>query len=848
MRNTVITRILYGIGVFLLTFLFLELFINGNRGIRSQGIAKATLPVVSFVQDGEVFNEVHGYVTPRNTGNFRADITPVLANKTIEVSVDPYGQQVSHMSFEVRDLTGNRLIQSGDVKNLHVLDGGITRAEITLENLYQPDNEYLLVVLLNTRQVESARYYSRIVYTDEDYPVKDVLGFITAFHRETFSKNNRSAIEQHLDTDTNTTQTASYADVNIHSDYEAVTWGGIDPVETQEPVWTFTDLQKNTYSVVGTYQVAVEGTQKTTVYRCEDRYTVRVNDEGEYSLRDFERKTRQVFDPSTAIYQRNQVLLGVTSDHLESMASEDRKSVAFVNDGALYAYKTSDRVAAYVFGFAETEDRDLRDLYPQSDIHLLRVGNEGDVDFLVVGYMNRGEYEGQVGIAEYTYDCEHHTIRRNAFVAFDGSAAHLRKQLSTGVYMNEQNNAYFTVNGTLYEIDTEASRTRVVTAGLESAAAASSDNGRLVAYQETSNGVETGNLVLLDLTDRSQRIIQAEVGSKLTPLGFFGEDLIYGITQDEDRVINGAGQEFQPMSHVKIVGMTLEELEDYHKDGYYISSCDIAEDQITLHRVQKAEDESGALYYQTTSDDQIVSGVANDNAGELLQQTDPSYGRIMAIRIDNITGNNIRYIRPQLSEAPANQIDAAPSQIVRYNVYGPYGLDSYSDTASIAVTDAAALRGAVTDNSGLYVWKNDKRSLAEVEDISRNENVQTTGNTVAECLQMIYDYEGNAQSLDAVVGSSMTAQEGIASFVRGSTVMDLSGCEFDQMLYYVSEYHPVMGMTDNQTAALIVGYSDYNVILYDPINGGRRVLNRRTAREIFESCGNRFIAYVTEEE
>lgn len=59
-----------------------------------------------------------------------------------------------------------------------------------------------------------------------------------------------------------------------------------------------------------------------------------------------------------------------------------------------------------VFGFADAENMDVRTLCDLHDIRLISVDEKGNTTFTVVGYMNRGVHEGQVGVAVYYFDAE----------------------------------------------------------------------------------------------------------------------------------------------------------------------------------------------------------------------------------------------------------------------------------------------------------------------------------------------------------------------------------------------------------------------------------------------------------
>ena len=53
--------------------------------------------------------------------------------------------------------------------------------------------------------------------------------------------------------------------------------------------------------------------------------------------------------------------------------------------------------ATCLFTFSDGSNEDVRADYKKHDVKVLSVTDEGNVDFLVYGYMNRGSYEGQMG-------------------------------------------------------------------------------------------------------------------------------------------------------------------------------------------------------------------------------------------------------------------------------------------------------------------------------------------------------------------------------------------------------------------------------------------------------------------
>jgi hypothetical protein len=55
------------------------------------------------------------------------------------------------------------------------------------------------------------------------------------------------------------------------------------------------------------------------------------------------------------------------------------------------------------------------------EIQLLEADGNGNVTFAVYGYMNRGEHEGQVGVAVYYYNVEQSSVEEKVFIPTDTS-------------------------------------------------------------------------------------------------------------------------------------------------------------------------------------------------------------------------------------------------------------------------------------------------------------------------------------------------------------------------------------------------------------------------------------------
>ena len=74
---------------------------------------------------------------------------------------------------------------------------------------------------------------------------------------------------------------------------------------------------------------------------------------------------------------------------------------------------------------------DIRENYDEHAIRILKADEGGSIDFVVYGYMNRGEHEGQVGVSVCHYDCVTNTVEEMLFIPTTLSYQVVKEQLDT---------------------------------------------------------------------------------------------------------------------------------------------------------------------------------------------------------------------------------------------------------------------------------------------------------------------------------------------------------------------------------------------------------------------------------
>ena len=89
-----------------------------------------------------------------------------------------------------------------------------------------------------------------------------------------------------------------------------------------------------------------------------------------------------------------------------------------------------------------------------------------------------------------------------------------------------------------------------------------------------------------------------------------------------------------------------------------------------------------------------------------------------------------------------------------------------------------------------------------------------------------------------------TAFEILSQSLRKERILNLTGCALDSVLYYVDLDRPVLVLTGEKQAYLIVGFNEQNIVLMDPESGTIYKKGLNDSREMFEQFGNQFITYL----
>lgn len=846
MKLSVIKGITFGV-VFIAAAILFGVFSNrGNMDMTAQ-MNDATQPLIYMDVAGNTANCLYGYRDELDMAYVHDNITPLEEGRKLSFTIDKFGQNITGVSYQVRSVSGERLIEET------VVEDTIDRADtmdvsITLKDLIDTDTEYMLVLLLQTEEEdEPLRYYTRIIQSDSLHQ-KEKIDFLMDFHDKTFDKNSAGDIAKYLESDA-TGDNTSLNLVNIHCSFDQITWADLEVTQETKPILSVLDLNGSTGAFELSYIASSMEGKETTYYQVVEYYSVRYTTNRMYLL-DFERKMEQIFEPEESSYVNNKIVLGIGSADMQMEESDDGKTIAFVTGDRLFSYNATNSKMSTLFSFYDTKELDQRELNQEYGIKIMNVDEVGNVSFMVYGYMCRGQHEGHMGVCVYYYDNLTGIVKEQVYIPYTKSYEILKNGVEKLSYINKNGKLFLELEDSIYEIDIESKTYSVLVTDLEAGQCKVSKSGQMVVWQDNEENVyESKTIHVMDLNTEEVMDITAESDEYILALGFIGEDLIYGLAKKTDIQVDNNGYLVYPMYRVKIQNESGQILKTYDPQGIYVVDAVVEENQIKLSRVSKEVDtDTGVVTYEKAPEDQIVSA-QDDSVGK--NYTEFGYSDLYEYFLRIVVNGKIKASAVQnfvsefeLYEGSKEVAISIHNNAIRYYVYDTRGIIDISTEAEVAVDTAYNANGLVLNDTGTYVWRNEARRTKN-QIMAIKENVITEEkNALSVCLDTILAKEGVTRNTAYMLQQGQNAIQILEENLESAQVLDLTGCDFEAMLYYLNRDIPVLVRLERGGAVLVTGFNDTQIVIMDPISGTLYKKNMDTAKEEFAKNGNCFITYV----
>ena len=837
-------RIVFCVVIFLLSVFVISTMLNKGNTDMTTEMSHATFPSVVFKADGMKYNRMKGYITDMDIYRMHDSMTPVGADRKLSIEIDSFDNVIQKISFQVRSLSDGRLIEDTEVLDYIESEEGMT-ADITLKDLMAYGEEYSLCIYLTTGDNKVIRYYTTVVRND-DTAYSEKLDFSYNFSDTTFDRSRGKELATYLESNEQGDNT-TYERVDIHCSLDQICYGTLNISRISEPEAVIRDIDDETAVIDIIFRAEVPENNRKKRFMVYETYRMRLGDERMYLL-DYERTMDQIFDMDKGNLTENKAILGIVDRNVVMSENNDGNCLAFINCGRLFVYNMSESKLAYVFGFYDDDLADLRELDPDNGIKIFSVDETGNVRFAVYGYLNRGIHEGMNGISVYYYDSVRNTVEEEAFIPYNGSFEFLKYDISRAAYANSSGEGFFYLNDSFYKVDLRTGSTEILAEDLDSDHFCASSNGQMAAWVDYyGEDRYSSNLSLLNMVTGSLKNISVLPNEGIVPVGFFGDDIVYGIARREDILEDLSGHTVFPMYQIKICDWNGNLVKEYVPQNSYVTDVIRGDGMYTL----KLSSISGAGIMTPLPDDQLLDNstpLHGKNVTELAV-TDAYETITQLVLKKSVDLKNLQILNPKqvIYEGERSaKIDGMPVEKNYFVLtYNGRVKDIFSKSCD-AVTVADTENGTVRDNRGRTVFRHttmpEKNQIMAIsEEIAQAVQVSGRADTLRACIDVITSYE-NVPLKDYPAGDNLSEADIIESVMEKSTALDLCGCNLDSVLYYTARDIPVIAsMADKYY--LIIGYNKVILVIMDPMNGDLERVNRDEYEEYFANSGNRFYTY-----
>ena len=771
-----------------------------------------SFPEVMVDFGGRLANRMCGYAQPMQADFMRDSVTPLDTTKSLKFMINPYDTEVSSLSYEIRTSDGSKVMENRKVKNLGTEDSYLS-ADIAISSDLRLNQEYSMQIMLET-SAGNVYYYTRVV-SRSGLNTENYISFVQSFYENCMDKNMADNLASYLEPQSSGTAT-NFANIDIHSTLAEVSWGSLSPQIYKRGIPVIKDINETTASITMDYQMSAKNSDgQTEIYDVSEFYRMRYT-QTRIRLLDFYRSTRQVFDPELSVITDAGLLLGIRDRNVTYLTSEDNSIIAFAQEGDLWTYTPESGKMVEVFSFRRNEKGDYRDSRTDHAYKIIRVESGGDMDFVLYGYMNRGIHEGYTGVCVYHYNSDQNLVEEKLFIPSTESHTFLDSDMGTLSYVSEDNCLYLLLAGKLYRVDIDAGTYETMEEGIRSENFAVSDTNAHASWLVTE-GADEGKIKEIDFETRAVHLLQPAKGQQLRVCGYMNEDLVYGILLDGDTLEDASGRPAEGLHTLRIEDFEGNLKKEYHQEGLYITDITVGTTLMEFELSAK-----GSTGYVVRRKDNIVNNIKAVTNRIAIELTNLSRtGTMVRLSFGASPDTKTPLVITAKMRSIGEQTVLLDTQIPEDNIYYVYAygsLDSMFTDPALAVQRADAQLGVVLNRAQQYVWERGNKRTKQMLNV---EDIPT----------VMRDGSWNADALQEELGES-------------GTVIDLSGCTLDSVLYEVSAQRPVLARTGKNTTALIVGYDEYNTYLYDKNTGETYPYGMGDSTELFEKAGNLFLTYI----
>lgn len=808
---------------------------NDDKVVSYHEMEESKLPKVEIVWGDKSINRMSGYKERMDAALVSNSVAPVALDRTVDILVTAQDTQITGISYRIRAIGTEKLIEDGKIRDWEEGEG-IISARITFSSLIEENTEYQMELVLKTKEQGELYYHTRI-YCGEQEVATQLLQFAESFSGASLDKTAAESVMVPYILTGESRNNEDLSHVDLYHKFSALTWGNLAPRLEGERGTVIHEISPTQMSLTFTYTLVSEGEAgEISCFDVSEFFCVRVRS-GKIYILDYARDAEEVFQGKKTDIQNEEIHLGVGSGDSELINSPHGNYLTFVKNNQVWLLSMEEGRLQRIFAWEDGAAGDYQ-------VQPVGVSDEGTVDFLVYGYIPQGEYEGSCQIQGYCYNREQSKLNMTFYIPMDMNLSLLENLFGDVAHINEEDVCYLLLDHTLYEISLTTGTVSVVSENLQKGSYCVNNQGNMIAWEEGEDLQMPSAIQELNMDTGEVRTISAEEDGYVALAGFVGTDLVYGSNIKAGAGVYQDGSSVFPYQTISVMNEAGDVLRTYESGEESILSVATYYNYITLQIGQL--EENG---YRHMREEKLLSS---------QKDTSGSYGAIvwkkseehlteevlvLASGVGDGEGASIKTVLPLVTDEGGFVLELEQPKLLKngYYSFGRGQLVAVNQTMAEAIASIYDCFGVVTGADRSMYWNRDARAL--YTNISLNDRkAEQADATLATCMQIFLEKEGLYYS-DLEERLIKKMPEEILQDAFGERMMDLQGCQVSSILYYINLESPVLAITGDNTAMLLVGYDTNHVVVYDGIQD-RYAMTIEEAETYFAERGSRFFSYL----
>jgi hypothetical protein len=348
-------------------------------------------------------------------------------------------------------------------------------------------------------------------------------------------------------------------------------------------------------------------------------------------------------------------------------------------------------------------------------------------------------------------------------------------------------------------------------------------------------------ITILDLDTSKELKVKAPKNQNIVVLGTIDVNIVYGFVKNNDIYESTTGEVIKPAYKLIISDCKGNILREYTAKNRYVTSASVDDNVIHLKRMQKKNGK-----FVSASDDTIMN--QKNTKTQSFSLTTRVTQRMLTEKYISLPAGFVMETKPDVISTKCVMVtenttlhlsDKEMSGTAKYYVYVNGEITHSTTSAQKAIALADTEMGVVMDNNSHIVWERGGKFISK--QLSNINYPDDTSSSIKACTQMLLQAAQVTTTTSQLKGTSILSM--LDDYLEQPVT--LTGCTVDEILYFVSNEKPVIGMLDSSHAVLITEYTSSTVTWMNPVTRHKQTVSINRAEQMFKSAGYKFVSYIS---